>query len=282
MNKTPSVMRVNASMTNMLGGSGHRHAPRHKFRYFTEFTLTKGLLYGTVLAYVLAVCIVVLLETVLDDEQLHCNERAALDSSLTNVLWTNHTEYANTAFRYDPCRYVRFARLLWLTREECAFGRSLVASVLMGGIVGWERRQADRPAGIRTMALVSLGACLFSINSTFAFRNGPMGWDASRVSAAIPSGVGFLGAGLIFKQADKDQATGDTTHVVHGLTTSASLWIVRVALHTRETARLWCSAASTRWRVIGFSRLTSFASYHSRRQWEWLVRENCTFPPPFR
>ena len=86
---------------------------------------------------------------------------------------------------------------------------------------------ADRPAGIRTMALVSLGSCLFTINSTFGFIDGPMSWDSSRVAAAIPSGVGFLGAGLIFKEADKDNITGDTTHVVHGLTTAASLWIVR-------------------------------------------------------
>jgi uncharacterized membrane protein YhiD involved in acid resistance len=52
-----------------------------------------------------------------------------------------------------------------------------------------------------------------------------MAWDASRVSAAIPSGVGFLGAGLIFKENEKDNKTGDTTHVVHGLTTAASLWL---------------------------------------------------------
>ena len=56
-----------------------------------------------------------------------------------------------------------------------------------------------RPAGIRTMSLVSLGACLFTLTSMFSFMSGPMSWDASRVSAAIPSGVGFLGAGLIWK-----------------------------------------------------------------------------------
>ena len=95
-----------------------------------------------------------------------------------------------------------------------------------GGIVGYERREADRPAGIRTMSLVSLGACLFSINSAFAFLDGPMSWDSSRIAAAIPSGVGFLGAGLIFKEAEKNKKSGDTTHVVHGLTTAASLWIV--------------------------------------------------------
>ena len=80
------------------------------------------------------------------------------------------------------------------------------------------------PAGIRTMSLVSLGSCLFTINSSFAFLNGPMGWDASRVAAAIPSGVGFLGAGLIFKKEEKND-TGDSNHVVHGLTTAASVWL---------------------------------------------------------
>lgn len=53
-----------------------------------------------------------------------------------------------------------------------------------------------------------------------------MSWDSSRIAAAIPSGVGFLGAGLIFKEAEKNKTSGDTTHVVHGLTTAASLWIV--------------------------------------------------------
>ena len=74
------------------------------------------------------------------------------------------------------------------------------------------------------MSLVSLGSCLFTINSSFAFLNGPMGWDASRVAAAIPSGVGFLGAGLIFKKEEKND-TGDSNHVVHGLTTAASVWL---------------------------------------------------------
>jgi len=51
-----------------------------------------------------------------------------------------------------------------------------------------------------------------------------MTWDAARVSAAIPSGVGFLGAGLIFKNAEKNEF-GDTEHTVHGITTAISLWI---------------------------------------------------------
>lgn len=51
-----------------------------------------------------------------------------------------------------------------------------------------------------------------------------MTWDSARVSAAIPSGVGFLGAGLIFKNAEKNEL-GDMEHTVHGITTAISLWI---------------------------------------------------------
>jgi putative Mg2+ transporter-C (MgtC) family protein len=188
--------------------------------YFTEFTYSKGIFYGVVLIYVLAVSCVVLLDVVIASK--YCNSSTFTESDMSAMKM----EYTNPSYRYDPCQYTRYSYLLWLTRVECAFGRSLLASVLMGGIVGWERRMADRPAGIRTMALVSLGSCLFAINSTFGFIDGPMSWDSSRVAAAIPSGVGFLGAGLIFKEADKDHVTGDTTHVVHGLTTAASLWIV--------------------------------------------------------
>ena len=53
----------------------------------------------------------------------------------------------------------------------------------------------------------------------FSFADGTMEWDASRVSAAIPSGVGFLGAGLIWK------GTVDNQGQVHGLTTAASVWL---------------------------------------------------------
>jgi putative Mg2+ transporter-C (MgtC) family protein len=221
MNRSASIFKVQTrggSKTDLGTGSTGR-----RFTYFTEFTYSKGIFYGLVVGYVLAVCVVVVLEMFLTDAMLSCDSTVMSASEQRAVT----TEYGNPSFTYDPCRYRRVPRLLYMTRIECAFGRSLVMSVLLGGVVGWERRMADRPAGIRTMALVSLGSCLFGINSTFGFLDGPMAWDSSRVAAAIPSGVGFLGAGLIFKEADKDTVTGDTTHVVHGLTTAASLWIVR-------------------------------------------------------
>jgi len=178
-----------------------------RLRYFTEYTFSKGLFYAIATIYVIAVMIVVILEPWLKVCTPLLSER-----------------FENPAYDDDPCRKIRTLKLLYFTVEECSFGRRIASSVILGGIIGWERRQADRPAGIRTMALVSLGACLFTLTSMFAFISGPNTWDASRVSAAIPSGVGFLGAGLIFKQADKDD-NGDDIHTVHGLTTAASVWL---------------------------------------------------------
>ena len=184
----------------------HRRHTINTDAYFTEFTFRKALLYGIASLYVVSCGVVSVAERFMT---LPC------DTTEEAI------KFPNPAFNGSHCLHTRQPLLLGLTPMECSFGRRLVLSILMGGLIGWERRQADRPAGIRTMSLVSLGSCLFTINSAFAFVGGPMDWDASRISAAIPSGVGFLGAGLIFK---KTQSEGDNM-VVHGLTTAASVWL---------------------------------------------------------
>ena len=88
----------------------------------------------------------------------------------------------------------------------------LVLATLAGVLVGWEREQVNRPAGLRTYALVSVGSALFTILSMYAF--GPA--DPSRIAAQIITGIGFLGAGTIFKYRNK----------VLGLTTAAGLWSI--------------------------------------------------------
>lgn len=75
--------------------------------------------------------------------------------------------------------------------------------------VGYKRRSADKPAGLRTLSLVGLGAALFTIISVFGFETA----DQSRVAAQIVTGVGFLGAGTILR-----------TGSVSGLTTGATIW----------------------------------------------------------
>jgi len=129
----------------------------------------------------------------------------------------------NPSYHDDPCAHYRYVVLLGMTKWETDMTRRLVMSILMGSIIGFERRRPDRPAGIRTMAMVCLGSCVFTLGSMFAFVDGTMGWDASRVSAAIPSGVGFLGAASIWK-GTKGTGSASVTEV-HGLTTATSVWL---------------------------------------------------------
>ena len=86
----------------------------------------------------------------------------------------------------------------------------------MGAIVGWEREQEDKPAGLRTLILVSTGSALFVLVTQVAVASadGMADADSLRIVAGIAQGVGFLGAGTIF--------TGRCT--VHGLTTAAAIW----------------------------------------------------------
>jgi putative Mg2+ transporter-C (MgtC) family protein len=187
--------------TDKIQNKFNSHRP-----YFTDFTARKAILYIVASLYVIGCGVASMGELFLN---LPCNKE--IDT----------LKFPNPAYDSSHCPYIRYSILLGMNKTECSFGRRLVTSIIMGGLIGWERRQADRPAGIRTMSLVSLGSCLFTINSAYAFMNGPMSWDASRISAAIPSGVGFLGAGLIFKKTEEDSGS----MVVHGLTTAASVWL---------------------------------------------------------
>jgi putative Mg2+ transporter-C (MgtC) family protein len=87
--------------------------------------------------------------------------------------------------------------------------RLLLAAVL-GGIIGAQREWSRKPAGVRTLALISIGSALFSIVSEMGF----VGGDPSRIAAGIVTGIGFLGAGAILHRQGG----------VEGLTTAAAIW----------------------------------------------------------
>lgn len=125
----------------------------------------------------------------------------------------------------DGCRHVRYWLLLGMSKWEADMNVRIIMSLACSSLIGFELRRADRAAGIRTMALVCLGACVFTIASTYAFVDGPMAWDASRVAAAIPSGVGFLGAASIWKGTRKSADSDEEAPEVHGLTTATSVWL---------------------------------------------------------
>lgn len=94
----------------------------------------------------------------------------------------------------------------------------LATACLCGACVGFERSRRFKDAGVRTHVMVTLGAALIMVVSKYGFQDIPalemMKVDASRVASNVVTGVGFLGAGVIFFK-------GST---IKGLTTAAGLW----------------------------------------------------------
>lgn len=163
-------------------------------------------------------------------------------------------EYPNPDANTDPCYFERTVYLLGWNRFECDFARRMVYAVTLGACVGYERRLADRPAGIRTMSLVSLGSAIFTMASQFAFRSSTQGWDAARVSAAIPSGVGFLGSALIWKETTGERE--QRRNHVHGITTATTVWL-SASVGIGAGGALWVTSAWTVILVIFVLRLGS-------------------------
>lgn len=120
-----------------------------------------------------------------------------------------------------------------LNTETSRIFIQLLLAVILGALIGLEREFQGKAAGLRTYALVSLGACLFTIVSTEGFNRfiGPTSFDPSRIASQVVVGIGFLGAGLIFLKGD----------IVYGLTTAAGLWI-SAALGTAVGAGMYSAA----------------------------------------
>lgn len=114
---------------------------------------------------------------------------------------------------------------------------NLALAILLSLVIGVEREYHQKHAGIRTHILVGLGAALFMVISKYGFfdlSDQPgFSLDGSRIAAQIVTGVGFLGAGLIFVRRD----------AVRGLTTAASIWLV-AAVGTAAGAGMYLIAAA--------------------------------------
>ncbi len=95
----------------------------------------------------------------------------------------------------------------------------LILSVVLGGVIGFERERHNRPAGFRTHILVCSGSALIMMVSAYGFT-GQVGEgflaDPGRIAAGVVTGIGFLGAGTILQQRGS----------VRGLTTAATIWVV--------------------------------------------------------
>lgn len=96
----------------------------------------------------------------------------------------------------------------------------LTLAAFLGGLLGIEREQKGKAAGVRTHMLVAMGAAMFVLVST---QTGMLSADLSRVIQGIVAGVGFLGAGAILKGHVKGRS--DDEEQVKGLTTAAGIWL---------------------------------------------------------
>jgi putative Mg2+ transporter-C (MgtC) family protein len=108
-----------------------------------------------------------------------------------------------------------------ITSTEVTLGNSvfrLVLAMLVGSVVGWERKRKGQVAGMRTFILISMGACLAMLLSIYVPQEymGLKNGDPGRVAAQVVTGVGFLGGGAMIQQKG----------AIRGLTTAAGIWVV--------------------------------------------------------
>lgn len=135
-------------------------------------------------------------------------------------------------------------------------------ALLIGGVIGLDREQPGRPAGLRTHMIVSVGAAMFvmlplqagiDINSTNAL---------SRAVQGIATGVGFIGAGIILQQSRQNLKPQ-----VKGLTSAATLWLT-AGLGTAAGCGLWRTSVvgtlTTLLILSGFKRLKRSPAYQLR------------------
>lgn len=107
----------------------------------------------------------------------------------------------------------------FITTEHLEFLLRIIIAAFCGFAIGYERKNRGKGAGIRTHMIVGIAAALMMVISKYGFADlvdypGTRGADSSRIAAQVISGVGFLGAGMIYVQKQ----------AVKGLTTAAGIW----------------------------------------------------------
>jgi putative Mg2+ transporter-C (MgtC) family protein len=130
----------------------------------------------------------------------------------------------------------------------------LALAALAGAVIGAEREYRNKSAGFRTLILISLGSCLFTLVSVLIEVD-----SKDRIASNIVTGIGFVGAGVIFKSE-----TG-----VKGLTTAATVWMT-AAIGMAIAAGMFLAAGISALLVMVVLNILSYIG-------KWLERTNVTF-----
>ena len=107
----------------------------------------------------------------------------------------------------------------------------LAGAAVLGGLIGFEREQAGKAAGLRTHMMVALGAAMFVM---VPIEVGLDPGDLSRVIQGIAAGMGFLGGGTILKRASSDD--------IEGLTSAATIWFTGAIGIAAGAGQFWIAA----------------------------------------
>lgn len=131
----------------------------------------------------------------------------------------------------------------------------LVLSMILGMVVGAERKRKGQIAGIRTFALISMGACLAMLLSIYVPQEylGLKNGDPGRIAAQVITGIGFLGGGAMIHLKG----------AVRGLTTAAGIWMTAIIGMAVGIGMYLCSLGAT---ALILLTLVSFEHYEKRRK----------------
>lgn len=113
----------------------------------------------------------------------------------------------------------------------------LILSMLLGAVVGYERKRKGQTAGVRTFSLISMGATLAMLLSIYVPQEymGLKNGDPGRIAAQVITGIGFLGAGAIIQMKGS----------VRGLTTAAGIWMVAIIGMAVGLGMYWLSVVAS-------------------------------------
>lgn len=129
----------------------------------------------------------------------------------------------------------------------------LVLSMVLGAVIGYERKRKGQIAGVRTFSLIAMGATLAMILSIYVPQEylGLKNGDPGRIAAQVVSGIGFLGAGAIIQMKGS----------VRGLTTAAGIWMTAIIGMAVGVGMYWSSIIAT---VLILVILVAFEYYEHR------------------
>jgi putative Mg2+ transporter-C (MgtC) family protein len=146
-----------------------------------------------------------------------------------------------------------------ITLETAAF--RILLSVLIGGIVGFERQRSKHSTGFRTFTLISVGSTVMMLVSIYLPQEfwGVYNSDPTRLAGQVVSGIGFLGAGAII------QSKG----AIRGMTTAATIWIVS-ALGLAVGAGMY--TVSLLGAIVTLFVLINLAKFERRVMVEWTAK----------